>query len=160
MVEDIITRTFIRLKDRFLVQAKAVLRSSASAEDALMDAFLKVYVKRYPVETEGDAERLLARVVRNESISQIRHSRRDSPLEKASLVEDSPEEENGSIILRMERVMEQSLTPTQKDIVRRRDYEGASFEQIAMELDMQQPAVRKQLSRARTALREALKNEE
>ena len=105
MVEDIITRTFIRLKDRFLVQAKAVLRSSASAEDALMDAFLKVYVKRYPVETEGDAERLLARVVRNESISQIRHSRRDSPLEKASLVEDSPEEENGSIILRMERVM-------------------------------------------------------
>ena len=160
MVEDIITRTFIRLKDRFLVQAKAVLRSSASAEDALMDAFLKVYVKRYPVETEGDAERLLARVVRNESISQIRHSRRDSPLEEASLVEDSPEEENGSIILRMERVMEQSLTPTQKHIVRRRDYEGASFEQIAMELDMQQPAVRKQLSRARTALREALKNEE
>lgn len=160
MVEDIITRTFIRLKDRFLVQAKAVLRSSASAEDALMDAFLKVYVKRYPVETEGDAERLLARVVRNESISQIRHSRRDSPLEKASLVEDSPEEENGSIILRMERVMEQSLTPTQKYIVMRRDYEGASFEQIAMELDMQQPAVRKQLSRARTALREALKNEE
>ena len=126
MVEDIITRTFIRLKDRFLVQAKAVLRSSASAEDALMDAFLKVYVKRYPVETEGDAERLLARVVRNESISQIRHSRRDSPLEEASLVEDSPEEENGSIILRMERVMEQSLTPTQKYIVRRRDYEGAT----------------------------------
>ena len=160
MVEDIITRTFIRLKDRFLVQAKAVLRSSASAEDALMDAFLKVYAKRYPVETEGDAERLLARVVRNESISQIRHSRRDSPLEEASLVEDSPEEENGSIILRMERVMEQSLTPTQKYIVRRRDYEGTSFEQIAMELDMQQPAVRKQLSRARTALREALKNEE
>ena len=160
MVEDIITSTFIRFKDRFLVQAKAVLRSSASAEDALMDAFLKVYVKRYPVETEGDAERLLARVVRNESISQIRHSRRDSPLEKASLVEDSPEEENGSIILRMERVMEQSLTPTQKYIVRRRDYEGASFEQIAMELDMQQPAVRKQLSRARTALREALKNED
>ena len=81
-------------------------------------------------------------------------------MEKASLVEDSPEEENGSIILRMERVMEQSLTPTQKYIVRRRDYEGASFEQIAMELDMQQPAVRKQLSRARTALSEALKNEE
>lgn len=60
MGEDIITRTFVRLKERLIVQANSVLLDFSSAEDVVMDAFLKVFDKKYQVDTDAAAEHLLA----------------------------------------------------------------------------------------------------
>lgn len=160
MGEDIITRTFVRLKERLIVQANSVLLDFSSAEDVVMDAFLKVFDKKYQVDTDDAAEHLLARVVHNESISQIRKQRFSEPLDYVVDIEDAPGEDVDGMVCEMERQMERFLSDTQKYIVRRRDYEGASFERIAKELGMQEVAVRKQLSRARKSLREAIQNEE
>ena len=54
----------------------------------------------------------------------------------------------------IEMIIEQKLTPLQQEILKRRDFEGEEYEQIAKSLNMQQSAVRVQLSRARKTIRE------
>ena len=53
----------------------------------------------------------------------------------------------------LEAAVESCLTERQREVLRRHEYRGESFEQIADELHMQPPAVRMQLSRARKAIR-------
>lgn len=160
MAEDLITSTFIKLKNRFLVQALSILYDTSSAEDVLMNAFLKVYQKKYNISDQKDAEHLLSRVIRNESISMKRQNRPHLNVDAIQTMEDEPPSEIDKSIQAMEKNMERYLSDTQKYIIRRNTYEGASLTQIAEELEMQEPAVRKQLSRARITLREALKDEE
>lgn len=160
MAEDLITSTFIKLRNRFLVQALSVLYDINSAEDVLMNAFLKVYQKKYKINNEIDAEHLLSKVIRNESISMKRKWKPHESVDAIAKIEDEPPSEIEESIQIMEKNMERFLSDTQKYIIRRFSYEGASLKQIAKELGMQEPAVRKQLSRARITLREAVKNEE
>ena len=74
----------------------------------------------------------------------------------AALADDTTTDwdEREALFRDVERLIRTRLTPTQQAILRRREYEGASFETIADELSMQPAAVRMQLSRARKIIRE------
>lgn len=134
-----------------------------SAEDVLMETFCRVYEKQYPVVSDSEAERILFRIVRNMSVSELRKRKR-SLITRVDEIpdkeDDNHEEDKERLIRSMESNIEGRLTETQKYILRRKEYEGASIEEVAAELGMQEPAVRKQLSRARITLREALSHEE
>lgn len=54
----------------------------------------------------------------------------------------------------VERIIEQRLTPLQRQILHMKEYEGKEYDEIAAKLGMQPPAVRMQLSRARKEIRE------
>ena len=51
-------------------------------------------------------------------------------------------------------MIERKLSPVQRLILQKKEYEEQSIEKIANELNMQQAAVRMQLSRARKTIRE------
>ena len=58
----------------------------------------------------------------------------------------------------VEEMIDKQLSPIQRLILRKKEYEEESIEEIAKELDMQQAAVRMQLSRARKIIRECYRN--
>ena len=64
---DILTETYQRIRLRLKARAGKVLADAEAAEDALQDAFLKLW-GRYPVRNEKEAEALLTRTVRNVSL--------------------------------------------------------------------------------------------
>ncbi|MBR5256494.1 MAG: sigma-70 family RNA polymerase sigma factor [Bacteroidales bacterium] len=147
---DILTETYQRIRLRLKAKAGKVLSDAEAAEDALQDAFVRLW-GRYEVKSEREAEALLARTVRNVSIDELR-KRKTVPL-----VGDLPEEtgENREALFRrVEKMVDTQLTDLQKLIIRRHEYEGVTLDKIAEELGMQPPAVRMQLSRARKTIRE------
>ena len=150
---DILTETYQRIRERLKAGAGKMLSDAEAAEDALQDAFVRLW-GRYQVRSEREAEALLTRTVRNVSIDQLR-KRKTVPL-----MADLPEEvgENREALFRrVEEMVDTELTDLQRRIIRFHEYEGLTLEKIAEELGMQPPAVRMQLSRARKTIRELYK---
>ena len=147
---DILTETYQRIRERLRAGAGRMLSDAEAAEDALQDAFVRLW-GRYQVRSEKEAEALLTRTVRNVSIDQLRKRK------MVPLMADLPEEvgENREALFRrVEEMVDTELTDLQKLIIRKHEYERVTLERIAEELGMQPPAVRMQLSRARKTIRE------
>ena len=151
---DILTETYQRIRQRLKAGAGKMLSDADAAEDALQDAFVRLW-GRYQVRSEKEAEALLTRTVRNVSIDSLR-KRKTVPL-VGDLPEEA-EENREALFRRVEEMVDTELTDLQKLIVRRHEYESVTLEKIAEELGMQPPAVRMQLSRARKIIREHYRN--
>lgn len=148
---DILTDTYQRIRLRLKAGAGKLLADAEAAEDALQDAFVRLW-GRYEVRSGREAEALLTRTVRNVSIDQLR-KRKTVPL-AGDLPEEDVSENREALFRRVEEMVDSELTDLQRLIVRRHEYEGLTLERIAEELGMQPPAVRMQLSRARKTIRE------
>ena len=148
---DILTDTYQRIRLRLKAGAGRLLADAEAAEDALQDAFVRLW-GRYEVRSGREAEALLKRTVRNVSIDQLR-KRKTVPL-SGDLPEEDVGENREALFRRVEEMVDTELTDLQRLIVRRHEYEGLTLERIAEELGMQPPAVRLQLSRARKTIRE------
>ncbi len=148
---DILTETYQRIRLRLKAGSGRLLADAEAAEDALQDAFVRLW-GRYEVRSGREAEALLTRTVRNFSIDQLR-KRKTVPL-SGDLPEEDVGENREALFRRVEEMVDTELTDLQRLIVRRHEYEGLTLERIAEELGMQPPAVRMQLSRARKTIRE------
>lgn len=148
---DILTETYQRIRLRLKAGAGRLLADAEAAEDALQDAFLRLW-GRYEVRSGREAEALLTRTVRNVSIDQLR-KRKTVPL-SGDLPEEDVGENREALFRRVEEMVDTELTDLQRLIIRRHEYESVTLEKIAEELGMQPPAVRMQLSRARKTIRE------
>lgn len=129
-----------------------MLHDTASAEDALQDAFVKIW-GRYLIRSPQEAEAILYRTVRNRAVDEMRR-RKTVPIVVDVADEEYDAAEREALFLKVEALIENDITDTQKYIIRRYEYEGAKLETIAKELGMNPPAVRMQLSRARKTIRD------
>ena len=68
--------------------------------------------------------------------------------------EADAEDEAAERYRRVKQIIDQRLTPLQREILERRETREEAFEEIAATLNMQPAAVRMQLSRARKLIRE------
>ena len=148
---DILTETYQRIRLRLKAGAGRLLADAEAAEDALQDAFVRLW-GRYEVRSGREAEALLTRTVRNVSIDQLR-KRKTVPL-SGDLPEEDVGENREALFRWVEEMVDTELTDLQRLIIRRHEYESVTLEKIAEELGMQPPAVRMQLSRARKTIRE------
>lgn len=151
MKEDFLTEAFVSLKDRW------------RAEDALQEAFCRLWGRKYKVSSLKEAVGLLSRTVRNIEIDELRKAgrRKTLGLDKAGLEEDSGEAmalEREALFRKVEASLDRDITLLQKKVIQLHEYEGLSFEEIAKELGMQPAAVRMQASRARKVLRDKFRN--
>ena len=151
MKEDFLTEAFVSLKDRW------------KAEDALQEAFCRLWGRKYKVSSLKEAVGLLSRTVRNIEIDELRKAgrRKTVGLDKAGLEEDSGEAmalEREALFRKVEASLDRDITLLQKKVIQLHEYEGLSFEEIAEELGMQPAAVRMQASRARKVLRDKFRN--
>ena len=158
MSQDFLTDAFIRLRQRLRVISGRVIADSAGVDDILQDSFVRLWRGQYPLQSEKEAEALLARAVRNASLNE-RRRKRGEPLEM-DVVDESPDaEEKERAYDELKRLIDSELTSTQKYILEEKEFGGRTLEDITKELKMEPGAVRMQLSRARKTLRNSLNHE-
>ena len=159
MSEEQLTRTFTLMRRKFLHIATLFLPQKEDAEDALQDAFVKLWSRRDDIKSDKEAEALTTTTVKNICIDKLRKHKLDTvPIDEEH--DDAPEEndeERETLLQEVETIIDKELAPQQQKIIALREYDGKSIEEIASDLNMQPAAVRMQLSRARKKIREIYK---
>ena len=120
------------------------------AEDVVQDALLRLW--RMHKDLRMPVEPLAKVIVRNLCVSYLRHQKPCSPLANTD-VRDTDEVDMGEE--RVERVLNiiDALPEKQRLLLRLRHMEGMEMKDIARLMQMEEPAIRKALSRARQAVR-------
>ena len=157
MTRDLLTDTFMSLRTRFRTRARYILGNAEDAEDALQEAFFKLWTRGYEIRTVSEAEALLSTAVRNTSLDAVRRRRDKVPLDAADRLPAEDRRDRAEQLAAVQGLIDRELSDTQRYILERIEYGGLTQEQIAQELGMQPAAVRMQLSRARKTIRELYK---
>lgn len=138
------------MRPMLLQAATALLGNAEDGEDAVQDALLKLW---------GMAEELrrpvapLARVlVRNLCVDRLRRRRQTVPLELTAMQAVPQEGVDGDAFAHVMKVID-TLPTAQQVVLRLRHIDGMPMEDIARLTGASEAAVRKQLSRARMAVR-------
>ncbi|MBR5087036.1 MAG: sigma-70 family RNA polymerase sigma factor [Muribaculaceae bacterium] len=152
---DMMTSSFLDLRDKLHHIAMRYLQSDEEAQDALQDTWLKLSCKG-DVETPQEARNKLVAVLRNICIDRLRKKRTVSigSINSNDVPQCSIEIED---IKRLEKLLQEQLTPLQRQIFNLITHEGYDYEQIAKQLSMSAEAVRMNMSRIRKKIRETLK---
>lgn len=150
---DILTQTYIKLREKLTARTGAMLSSREDAEDVLQETFYKLWSKRYSYGSSREAEAIFAATAKNTGIDQLRRAKPKVALDGYDKA-DAPSEDSKEKLKIVENIIEKDLTDTQKYIIKRKEYDGAPMPKIAAELNMEEAAVRMQLSRARKKIRE------
>lgn len=156
---DLLTSVFIRIRPRLLNRANAMLGDSDEAQDALQEAFCKLWGRRKSITSEQQAEGLSVTTLRNTCIDNIRrrNSVRIESVEEVIRDVESGEEETSDaaeLLGTVERLIASELTERERGILYMRDKAEAEISEIAEEYGLSEANVRLILSRARKKVRE------
>ncbi|MDT3356936.1 MAG: RNA polymerase sigma factor [Bacteroidota bacterium] len=160
MAQEYLTSAFINLRQKLRSVSGRIMSDYDAAEDILQDSFVRLWRKKYKLESEKEAEALLSRAVRNASLNEKRRMKPE-PLDK-DYIEDSPSDsikEKEKAYNRLKQKIYSELSPIQRYILEEKEYGGRTLEEIAAELGMEAAAVRMQLSRARKTIRNSFRDE-
>ena len=163
MSEEQLVTTFTTLRKKFLHLAARLLPHDEEAEDALQDAFCRLWPRRNRINSSAEAEALTTTTIKNICIDRLRKKELETvPIdeERETIEEKHCELEREELINEIEEIINKALTPTQQLIIEEKEYKDKSIEEIATTLNMQPSAVRMQLSRARKKIREIYKERE
>lgn len=157
MSKDSLIRSFTSGRLRLRSMARRLLADSDEAEDALQDAFVRLWTQAETLDIGDDADPLAATAVRNLCIDRLRHRASNVDLDEAAdcsgddLLEATTQQSRVELV---QRIVKKRLTPLQQRIFQAHDIEECSYADIARTEDMTEQALRQQLSRARKTIRE------
>ena len=134
MPRELLTDTFLNLRDRFRARARRILGNAEDADDALQEAFYKLWAKDYEIRTAAEAEALLFTAVRNSSLDAVRRRRDKVPLDAADRLPAEDRRDRAEQLSAVQRLIESELSDTQRYIMEKVEYGGLTQEQIAQEL--------------------------
>ena len=153
MEKALLTSSFLGLRDKLHHIALKYLGSDENAKDALQDTWLKLRSKG-EVETTIEARNKLVTVLRNVCIDHLKKAR-EIPIDVTVDIQAyrMDEEDIGNL----EQLLQEGLTPLQKEIFNLVTHEGFDYNEIAKQLSMSVEAVRMNMSRTRKKIRENYK---
>lgn len=133
------------------------------ADDALQDAFCRLWCRRDNIPNESQAENLLRVTSRNIRIDSFRRQK-SHPVDSidASLnicIESSEEDESTEyVIARIDQILINSFSSRDREIFLLRDKDGWEFEDLAERFSLSEANIRLIVSRIRKKIREIYKN--
>ena len=153
--------TVLPLSDRLFRLALRITMNRAEAEDVVQDTLLKVWEHREEWEQINNLEAFAIATCRNRALDIVKRAGRNTENldEMAHFSSQTPAEqleENEQISL-VRRLMD-DLPEVQRTIMLLRDIEGKTYQEIAETLDITETHVKVYLHRARTKIKEKLKN--
>ena len=152
MKQDILTSSFMDLRDKLHRIALRYLQNDEDAKDVLQDTWLRLKTKD-GVSDSDEAKNKLVRVLRNVCIDRLRKMNMQAIDEVRTPVSLQYEMEDDDIRT-LEEQLQEGLTPLQRKIFNLVTQEGLDYEQIAVELSMSVEAARMNMSRTRRKIRE------
>ncbi|MDE5930111.1 MAG: sigma-70 family RNA polymerase sigma factor [Muribaculaceae bacterium] len=156
-MNDILTTVFGRIRHRLHLGAARLLQSEQEADDALQEAFVRLWQRRDSFQGEEQTEGAAVVTVRNICIDELR--RRSLRLETQSAAyaarseAEEPDDCLQDVVCEVKALIETELSSRDRDILLMRDRNGYDFDEIAAEFGMTEAAVRMALSRARKTIR-------
>ena len=155
--------TVLPLSDRLFRLALRITMNRAEAEDVVQDTLLRVWERRSEWGQIDNLEAFAIATCRNRALDVAKRAGRNTvPLDK---VEGSHLSASGTQRtleareqLSLVRRLMDSLPELQRTIMLLRDIEGQSYGEIAKELGISETQVKVYLHRARTKVREGIKN--
>jgi len=152
---DVLTSSFLGLRDKLHHIALNYLESDEDAKDALQDTWLKLR-NGSKVETTSEAKNKLVTVLRHVCIDHLRKAK-SIPIDTVSAYETKGYNMDVEDLKHLETLLQKGLTPQQREIFDLVTHEGMEYEQIAEKLSMSVEAVRMNMSRTRRKIRENYK---
>lgn len=149
---DVLTSSFLGLRDKLHHIALNYLESDEDAKDALQDTWLKLR-NGSKVETTSEANNKLVTVLRHVCIDHLRKAK-SIPIDTVSAYETKGYNMDVEDLKHLETLLQKGLTPQQREIFDLVTHEGMEYEQIAEKLSMTVEAVRMNMSRIRKKMRE------
>lgn len=152
---DLMTSSFLGLRDKLHHIAMHYLHSDEDAQDVLQDTWLKLS-NNNDISTSYEAKNKLVTVLRNICVDRLRKARA-IPIDSISSNNVPQYSMQTEDIERLEKLLQQQLTPLQRQIFNLVTHDGCDYEEIAGNLSMSVEAVRMNMSRIRKKIRETLK---
>ena len=139
------------------VRRRLMSRRSDDDEDALQEAFCRLWCRRADFSSQSEAEGFLTVAARNVSIDRQRR-RKTHPETDIDNIDRHPVADDNSdspveLIAEINRLIETHLPPRDREILHRHDRDGWEFDEIAEHFGISQPNARMIVSRARKAIR-------
>ncbi|MBL7138103.1 MAG: sigma-70 family RNA polymerase sigma factor [Bacteroidales bacterium] len=154
------TSKVIPLKNKLFRFAKRYLERPEEAEDIVQEVFIKLWVRRDKLDEYRSVEALAMITTKNMCLDKIKTKRYpvDPIDDHRRFMENLPEEQKKDYSEEMYKVRQamKSLPQQQQMIMQLRDIEGYDFESIAEIMEMNENAIRVNLSRARKRIRELI----
>ena len=148
------------VKNKLFRIAKRLLNNHEEAEDAVQEAFIKLWLKRDELEKYKSIEAFAVTITKNLCIDILRSKKAvltemNEEFQKSQY--DTPEQsyEKNEVYRQIKQAIEQ-LPENQKIAIQLRDIEGYEMEEVAKILDTSVGNVRVILSRARNAVKDSL----
>lgn len=164
MEQTILTSTFMKLRDKLRSMAASITGDHNEAEDAISDAFYKLWKNHPDVENEITALKLSYTAVKNSAIDYRRHRLSHPAFSINEIITDSPEEdseeekERSELYTALLEISKKLLNDIQYSVFILHDVENLSYPVIAEKLGISQQNARTILSRARKTIREFYRN--
>lgn len=156
MEKDFVTSAFTRLRIKLLSRATFILGNSDDGDDALQEAFFKLWKSRECITSAEQAEKASYVSVRNTAIDMLRRkaTHPTQGLESTADLADEKQDSDEETFRIVDNLVKRHLNPRQQAVLRMRDMEGMTYEDIADSLGMTPENVRMTLSRSRKLIRE------
>lgn len=155
MKQDILTSSFIDLREKLHHIALRYLQNDEDAKDVLQDTWLRIKLKSSVSDSEEAKNKLIC-VLRNVCIDKLR-KKKVQALDDIIVPSALQYEMEIDDIKIYEKLLQEGLTPLQQKIFNLVVHDGYDYEQIAKELSLTVEAVRMNMSRARKKIRETYK---
>lgn len=148
-------------KDKLYRFAQSILKNAMEAEDVVQEVLVRIWQKRDSWHEIENMEAMTMKMTKNLALDKLKskYNRTDSLPEYADWRDDTaqPDEvtESNDMIERIRAIMNE-LPEKHRLVMKLRDIEGLSYEEISQTLDMPMSQVKTNLFRARTHIREHL----
>jgi len=137
-----------------LREARGVLGSSGTAEDAAQEAAVRAWRRRDSCQTPERPAHWISRIARNEALRLVRPIRADL-LEESDLLAEASHEDEVLGRTDLARAID-GLSGLDRELLRGRFWDDLDYRQLSLRLDITEGAARVRLHRALGRLREAL----
>jgi len=152
--------TVFILKDKLFRFARKILNDAQDAEDVVQEVMLGFWNKRHEISKLVNFEAYAMRSVKNMSLDKIKHYKvRKDKMTDIIYHTESIYTEHSAERNEMQEIIKNSidsLPEKQKLIIHLRDIEGYSFEEMSEVLEMDEVALRVNLSRARKKVKDEI----
>ncbi len=152
----------IPLKNKLFRLANRLLNNPEDAKDIIQEVFIRLWNMRDRLDEYRSVEALAVVTTRNMCLDKLK-SKKYRAEKMEDLRDEAPEmfeedkEELSDVVQKISDIMN-TLPEQQRTIMQLRDIEGYDYEEIAGILQMNENAIRVNLSRARRKIREILIN--
>ena len=154
------TAQVVPLKNKLFRFAKRILDHTEEAEDIVQEVMIRLWTRRDKLDEYRSVEALAMITTKNMCLDKIKTKKYpvDRMDDHRRFLENLPEESNRDYSEEIYRVKQalKTLPQQQQMIVQLRDIEGYDFESIGEIMEMNENAIRVNLSRARKRIRELI----